>query len=119
MAPERPDTPDSLADLLAEPPPDIHSDIRPASLVAALAAESAGSEGSAFNAAPNAAASAVPTPGLTVDAVLGPRGILSKDTAAAESLMPTPPDGVSRLEAASWAAASRVLLNLDEFITRE
>jgi hypothetical protein len=46
-------------------------------------------------------------------------GILSKDTAAAEALMPAPPDGVSRLEAATWTAASRVLLNLDEFITRE
>lgn len=45
--------------------------------------------------------------------------ILAKDPSAAETLMPIVPDAMGRLEAASWSAASRVLLNLDEFITRE
>jgi hypothetical protein len=45
--------------------------------------------------------------------------ILADDAEAVDLLMPAPPDGVERQEAALWAAASRVLLNLDEFITRE
>jgi hypothetical protein len=45
--------------------------------------------------------------------------ILADDAEAVDLLMPAPPDGVDRRDAALWAAASRVLLNLDEFITRE
>lgn len=44
----------------------------------------------------------------------------SDDQAAAESFAPKPmPSGISTVEGASWAAVSRVLMNLDEFITRE
>ena len=43
-----------------------------------------------------------------------------KDPAAAESFAPNPvPAGVTTSEAAAWVAVSRVLMNLDEFITRE
>ena len=41
------------------------------------------------------------------------------DDATAMDWMPAPPDGVTQREAAAWAGISRVLLNLDEFITRE
>jgi hypothetical protein len=41
------------------------------------------------------------------------RGILAKDSAAAAKLLPVAP------EEAAWTAVGRVLLNLDEFITRE
>jgi len=45
---------------------------------------------------------------------------LSKlDDATAVAWMPAPPDGVTQREAAAWAGIGRVLLNLDEFITRE
>jgi hypothetical protein len=41
------------------------------------------------------------------------------DAATAAQWMPAPPDGVPSREAAAWVGLSRVLLNLDEFITRE
>lgn len=42
------------------------------------------------------------------------------DNAAAESFAPNPvPPQTTLAEAASWAAVARVLMNLDEFITRE
>jgi hypothetical protein len=44
----------------------------------------------------------------------------SADSAAAESVAPKPvPSGIDVREAAAWTAVSRVLMNLDEFITRE
>ena len=43
---------------------------------------------------------------------------LSQDAAAA-ALFPSPVEGVPPAEAAAWVGVSRVLLNLDEFITRE
>jgi mono/diheme cytochrome c family protein len=46
-------------------------------------------------------------------------GILRKDPSAAASLLTLKPDGVDAVEAAAWVGVSRVLLNLDEFITRE
>lgn len=46
-------------------------------------------------------------------------GIFRKDAKSAEDLMPVVPAGVDRAEAAAWTAVARVLLNLDEFITRE
>lgn len=46
-------------------------------------------------------------------------GLAAKDPDSAAKLMPMVPEGVSKTEAAAWAGASRVLLNLDEFITRE
>ncbi|MBC8166038.1 MAG: PSD1 domain-containing protein [Bryobacteraceae bacterium] len=45
--------------------------------------------------------------------------ILGKDSSASAALLPAPPEGVDRTEAAAWVGVSRVLLNLDEFITRE
>jgi len=45
--------------------------------------------------------------------------ILGKDPDAVVRLAPMTPEGVNRVEAAAWTGASRVLLNLDEFITRE
>jgi hypothetical protein len=42
-----------------------------------------------------------------------------KDPKSAESLFPAPVEGVAPAEAAAWVGVSRVLLNLDEFITRE
>lgn len=45
--------------------------------------------------------------------------LLAKDSKAVEALLPAPPEGVDRTEAAAWVGLSRVLLNLDEFITRE
>lgn len=46
-------------------------------------------------------------------------GILKQDAAAARALMPVSPDGTDLIEAAAWVGVSRVLLNTDEFITRE
>ena len=40
-------------------------------------------------------------------------------TAAAAVAPARRPEGVSAAEAAAWTAVSRVLVNLDEFITRE
>ena len=46
--------------------------------------------------------------------------LLSKDHAAAEGLFPAKGvEGIDVTEAAVWVSLSRVLLNLDEFITRE
>ncbi|MGH9630593.1 MAG: PSD1 and planctomycete cytochrome C domain-containing protein [Bryobacteraceae bacterium] len=45
--------------------------------------------------------------------------ILQKDPDSARELMPLPPEGVEPIEAAAWTGVGRVLLNLDEFITRE
>lgn len=47
------------------------------------------------------------------------KDIFQKDAKAAESLYPVEPAGVDRAEAAAWVGVSTVLLNLDEFITRE
>ena len=46
-------------------------------------------------------------------------GILKKDPKAVTALFPVAPDGTNPAEAAAWVGVSRVLLNLDEFITRE
>ena len=44
----------------------------------------------------------------------------ASDQAAAESFAPNPaPPNTTLAEAASWAAVARVIMNLDEFITRE
>lgn len=43
---------------------------------------------------------------------------LQQDSPAADLLAPSAPEGVGRIEAAAWTLLSRVLLNLDEFITR-
>jgi hypothetical protein len=45
--------------------------------------------------------------------------VFKSDEVAAAALMPVPVEGVEKLHAATWAALSRVVLNLDEFITRE
>jgi len=45
--------------------------------------------------------------------------LLAKDPKAPENMQPFHPQGVDPLEAAAWVGVSRVLLNLDEFITRE
>jgi hypothetical protein len=47
------------------------------------------------------------------------RGSLEKDEAAAAALFPNHIEGVPQLDAAAWVELSRVMLNLDEFITRE
>ena len=44
---------------------------------------------------------------------------LGKDPKDTESIFPAPVEGVAPAEAAAWVGVSRVLLNLDEFITRE
>ena len=44
---------------------------------------------------------------------------LTQDEAAVAALFPNRLEGVPQLEAAAWVELSRVLLNLDEFITRE
>ena len=44
---------------------------------------------------------------------------LSKSPADAKELFPAPVAGVAPAELAAWVGVSRVLLNLDEFITRE
>jgi hypothetical protein len=46
-------------------------------------------------------------------------GLLAKDRKNAETLMPFAVDGFDANQRAAWAGISRVLLNLDEFITRE
>ncbi len=45
--------------------------------------------------------------------------ILRGEAKEAAALFPHPVDGVEPVEAAAWAAAARVLLNLDEFLHRE
>ncbi|MDZ4802594.1 MAG: PSD1 and planctomycete cytochrome C domain-containing protein [Bryobacteraceae bacterium] len=45
--------------------------------------------------------------------------IAAKDAKSASLLMPMVPEGATKTEAAAWAGVSRVLLNLDEFLTRE
>jgi hypothetical protein len=44
---------------------------------------------------------------------------LGKDPKDVDSIFPAPVEGVAPAEAAAWVGVSRVLLNLDEFITRE
>jgi hypothetical protein len=44
---------------------------------------------------------------------------LQTDTAAVAALFPNQIEGVPQREAAAWVELSRVLLNLDEFITRD
>jgi hypothetical protein len=46
-------------------------------------------------------------------------GILQQDPASAAALLPLTPDGADPTESAAWVGLARVLLNLDEFITRE
>jgi hypothetical protein len=43
----------------------------------------------------------------------------SADADAAKAVAGRMPESVSAAEAAAWVATARVLLNLDEFITRE
>jgi hypothetical protein len=45
--------------------------------------------------------------------------LLEKDPKAAESMQPFRPEGADAVDAAAWLGVSRVLFNLDEFITRE
>ena len=45
--------------------------------------------------------------------------IFEQEPGAAEKLAPVEIAGVSRIETAAWTGLSSVLLNLDEFITRE
>ncbi len=47
------------------------------------------------------------------------RQLLEKDLTAPEALFPAQLAGIDRLEASAWVGLSRVLLNLDEFISRE
>jgi hypothetical protein len=47
------------------------------------------------------------------------RGGLAKDAAAVAALFPNRLEGVPQVEAAAWVELSRVMLNLDEFITRD
>ena len=47
------------------------------------------------------------------------RAIFGEEAEAAEEFMPLSVAGVSKAEAAAWAGLTSVLLNLDEFITRE
>jgi hypothetical protein len=47
------------------------------------------------------------------------KSILHKDPKSAELLFPVGMAATDRTEAAAWVALSRVLLNLDEFLTRE
>ena len=47
------------------------------------------------------------------------RQLLEKDPASPESLFPAQLAGIDRLEASVWVGMSRILLNLDEFISRE
>ena len=46
-------------------------------------------------------------------------GILKKESNSISSLLPLVPEGTDPAEAGAWVGVSRVLLNLDEFITRE
>jgi hypothetical protein len=45
--------------------------------------------------------------------------LLAKDESSIAKLMPAPPEGMAPREAAAWTGVSRVLLNTDEFMTRE
>ncbi len=47
------------------------------------------------------------------------RALLADDTQAIAALAPHQPDGVTKLEMAVWTNVASVLMNLDEFITRE
>jgi hypothetical protein len=47
------------------------------------------------------------------------RSILRQDEKSAAQLFPNLVDGVEPADAGAWTALSSVLLNLDEFITRE
>ena len=47
------------------------------------------------------------------------RAILERDPAAAEQLFAIDVPGVDRLDGAAWVALGSVMLNLDEFLTRE
>jgi hypothetical protein len=47
------------------------------------------------------------------------RNGLANDSAAMTALFPNQIEGVPQLDAAAWVELSRVMLNLDEFITRE
>ena len=47
------------------------------------------------------------------------KALFEKDGKAAALAAPYAPDGVSRADMAAWVGVSRVLMNLDEFITRE
>ncbi|MBI1895109.1 MAG: PSD1 domain-containing protein [Acidobacteria bacterium] len=46
-------------------------------------------------------------------------GILRNEPESLDKLAPLPPEGVNRLDAAGWVTLARVVLNLDEFVTRE
>ena len=45
--------------------------------------------------------------------------LLAADTKAAEGLLPFRPAGVDAIEGGAWTGVARVVMNLDEFITRE
>jgi hypothetical protein len=45
--------------------------------------------------------------------------LLRRDSSSAALLLPVRPEGIDAAEAAAWVGVSRVLLNLDEFLTRE
>jgi cytochrome c553 len=47
------------------------------------------------------------------------KALFQKDDQSMALVAPYAPEGVSRLDMAAWAGVSRVLMNLDEFITRE
>ena len=47
------------------------------------------------------------------------RNGLAQDSAAVTALFPNRIEGVPQLDVAAWVKLSRVMLNLDEFITRE
>jgi mono/diheme cytochrome c family protein len=47
------------------------------------------------------------------------REIFATEQKSAEQVMPVPPRSVDRVEAATWVTVATVLMNLDEFITRE
>ena len=47
------------------------------------------------------------------------REILAKDSQACDALFPYSFDGIDRIEGSAWVNLSSVLLNLDEFITKE
>ncbi|MEW5977357.1 MAG: PSD1 and planctomycete cytochrome C domain-containing protein [Acidobacteriota bacterium] len=47
------------------------------------------------------------------------KGILEKEAGSAELVAPNAQPGLSPVETATWVGVARVLMNLDEFITRE
>jgi hypothetical protein len=49
----------------------------------------------------------------------GQRDYFAADADAARAVADAMPENVSTAEAAAWVATARVLINLDEFITRE